>query len=123
VIGVTLLSWLGFGVCSLLDLKPSITVATLALGITLCFTLASLVDILRQSKADDLATGNRAEMGILGLVLGLILAGIPLILPIWMSTWTTGGIGVWIPSLLSLFLSLGIAYGLWQLIAYQYRKI
>lgn len=123
VIGTTLLSWLGFSVCSLLGLKPSITIATLALGITLCFTLASLVDILRQSKADDLATGKGAEMGILGLILGLVLAGIPLILAMGISTWATGGIGVWIPSLLSLFLSLGIAYGLWQLVVYQYRKI
>ena len=123
VIGVTLLSWLGFGICSLLNLKPSLTVAILALGITLCFTLASLLDIVRQSKADDLTTGNRAEMGILGLGLGLILAGIPLILAIWMSSWITGFIGVWIASLLSLSLSLGIAYGLWQLIAYQYGKI
>jgi hypothetical protein len=123
VIGVTLLSWLGFGICSLLRLKPSLTVAILALGITLCFTLASLLDIVRQSKADDLATGNGADMGILGLGLGLILAGIPLILAIWMSSWITGGTSLWIPSVLGLSLSLGIAYGLWQLIAYQYRKI
>ena len=95
----------------------------LAPGIILCITLAAVFDILRQCKIDALLAGHATEMGAVGLLFGLILAGIPLALVVWISNWMSGGIILWIVSLLGLFLSLGIAYGMWQLDVHQYNKI
>jgi hypothetical protein len=41
----------------------------------------------------------------------------------WISSWMSADIILWMGSLLGLFLSLGIAYGMWLLDEYQYKKI
>src|SRR4030042_559940 len=123
VVWATLLNWFAYGICSLVGFHPSLTVAVLAPGIILCITLAAVFDILRQSKADALIDGHAAEMGAVGLLFGLIIAGIPLALVMWISSWMSAGVIVWIATVLGLFLSLGIAYGMWQLDEYQYKKI
>lgn len=123
VIGAILLSWFAFGICSLMGFHPSLPVAVLAPGTILCITLVAAYDILRQSKADTLMAGHAAEMGAVGLILGLFLAGLPLALVIWISDRTSAGIIPWIVSLLGLFLSLGIAYGMWGVAAAKYKNI
>ncbi|OGN92712.1 MAG: hypothetical protein A2Y88_13330 [Chloroflexi bacterium RBG_13_48_10] len=123
VIGVTLLCWFAFGICSLIGLHPNLPVAVLAPGMILCITLAAAFDILRLCKADGLMAGHTAEMGAVGLIFGLLLAGLPLVLIIWISDHISGGVILWVISLLGLFLILGIAYGMWQLTASQYKKI
>jgi hypothetical protein len=123
VVWATLLCWFAYGICSLVGFHPSLIVAVLSPGIILCITLASVFDILRQSKVDALIAGHAAEMGAVGLLFGLIMAGIPLVLIMWISSWMSADIILWMGSLLGLFLSLGIAYGMWLLDEYQYKKI
>jgi uncharacterized membrane protein len=95
----------------------------LAPGIILCITLAAIFDILRQSKAEALMAGHAAEMGAVGLIIGLLLAGLPLALIMWISDRVSEDVIQWVTSLLGLFLILGIAYGMWRLTASQYKKI
>jgi hypothetical protein len=123
VLGAIGLCWFAYGVCSFIGLHPSLPVAVLAPGIILCITLAAVFDILRQSKTDALLSGHVNEMGVVGLLFGLILAGLPLALVIWISNQMSTGFILWITSLLGLFLSLGIAYGIWLMAVYQYRNI
>jgi heme/copper-type cytochrome/quinol oxidase subunit 4 len=123
VIGATVLCWLGFGISSLIDPHPSLPVVLLAPGIILCITLSVVFDILRQSKADALLAGRSVEMGAFGLLLGLILTGLPLLLVMWLSNRMSAGFFLWFVYMLGLILSLGIAYGLWLLTASQYKKI
>ena len=123
VLGAIMLFWFAYAICSFTGLHPSMPVAVLAPGVILCITLAAVFDILRQSKTDALLAGHVNEMGVVGLLFGLFLAGLPLALVMWISSQMRTGVILWIPSLLGLFLSLGIAYGIWHLALYQYRNI
>ena len=123
VIGTTILCWFAFVICSLIGFHPSMAVAVLAPGIILCFTLAAVVDILRQSQTETLLPGHVIESGVVGLFIGLSLAGLPLVLVLWISRQMSTGAPFWITSLLGLLLSLGIAYGIWQLAVHQYKNV
>jgi len=123
VVAATLLGWVAFGVCNLIRFHPSLPVALLAPGIILCITLAAVFDILRQSKADALLAGSSSEMGAAGLFFGLILAGLPLVVVMWITSRISAGYIVWVVSLLGLLLGLGIAYGLWHLTTWQYKNV
>ncbi len=117
------LCWFAYGICILVGIHSSISIAVVAPGIIICITLAAVFDILRQSKTDELIAGHAAEMGAVGWLLGLLLAGFPLALVTWLITWMSSVIVVWMISLLGLLLSLGIGYGMWQITASQYKKI
>jgi hypothetical protein len=123
VIASTLLCWFTYGMCRIIGLQTRLPVAVLAPGIILCITMAAAFDILRHSNADALIAGHVAEMGSPGLIIGLILAGLPLVLVMWISSAIGGSIAIWSTSLLGLLLMLGIAYGIWQLTASQYTKM
>lgn len=123
VLGTIALCWFAYGICSFIGLHPSLPVAVLAPGVILCITLAAVFDILRQSKTDTLLAGHVNEMGVVGLFFGLFLAGLPLALVMWISNQMSMGVILWITSLLVLFLSLGIAFGTWQLAVYQYKNL
>ena len=123
VIGTTILSWFAFGISSLIGFHPSLQLAVLAPGIILCITLAAIYDILRQCKVDTLLAGRAAEMGAVGLFFGLIVSGLPLSLVVWITSRMSAGINLWVISLLGLFLSLGIAYGMWHLTASKYKNL
>ena len=123
VVWASFMCWFAYGISSLLGFHPSITITVLAPGIILCITLAGVFDILRQSKPDALIAGNAPEMGAVGLLLGLILTGLPFGLVMWITSRMNFGVIALVVSLLGLILCLGIAYGLWQLAAYQYKKI
>lgn len=123
VIGATLLCWFTYGLCRLTGFQASLPIAVLAPGIILCITLAAAFDILRHTKAETMMVGHVAEMGASGLIIGLILSGLPLVLVIWISSSIGGSIAIWSSSLLGLFLILGFAYGMWQVTASQYKKI
>lgn len=123
VIAATILCWLTFGIFSLMGLHPSLPVVVLSPGIILNITLASVFDILRQSKADALMTGHVVEMGAVGLIIGLILAGLPLALVLWISNIMSINAILWLISFVGLFIGLGIAYGMWQLAVSQYKKL
>ena len=123
VMGVNLLGILAFGICSVLNLHPSLAVAILAPGIILITALAAIFDILRQSKTEALLAGHTSEMGAIGLIIGLVLAGLPLMLVLGITDRLSSGLLPWFISFLGLVLSLGIAYGMWQLTAAQFKKI
>jgi len=123
VIGATLLIWLAYGLCSLIGWQANLLVAILAPGVILCLTLTAAFDIMRLSKSDALLAGNPANMGAVGLYLGLILAGMPLALVTWLSGWTLTGSTLWISSFIGLFISLGIAYIMWRLAASRFENI
>jgi hypothetical protein len=115
--------WFAYGICILVGIHPSISIAVVAPGIIICITLAAVFDILRQSKTDELIAGRAAEMGAIGLLFGLIMAGIPLALVMWISSWMSAGYAPWVASFFGLLLSMGIAYGIWRLDINQYTKI
>jgi hypothetical protein len=123
VVGAILLEIFAFGICSVLNMHPSLPVAILAPGIILISALAAIFDILRQSKTEALLAGHSAEMGAVGLTIGFLLAGLPLAIVLGITDWGIGGIPHWFISLPGLAISLGIAYGMWQLDASQFNKI
>lgn len=123
VIGAILLCWFAFGLSSLLGFQPNLPVVVLAPGVILCITLAAVFDILRQSKSDALMAGHTADTGAAGLIVGLIVAGVPLLLCVWISSQMITILILWVSIFLGLFLSLGIAFVMWQLTGSQIKKI
>jgi hypothetical protein len=123
VTGTILLGYLAFGICSVLNLHPSLPVAILTPGIILCTAFSAIFDILRQSKTEAMSAGHASEMGAVGLMIGLLLAGIPLSLVLAITDRMSRDILLWFMLLPGLLLSLGIAYGMWQLAVSQFRKI
>jgi hypothetical protein len=123
VVGAILLEIFAFGICSVLNLRPSLPVAILAPGIILISALAAIFDILRQSKTEALLAGQTAETGAVGLIIGFLLAGLPLMIVLGITDQGRSGTLPWSISLSGLAISLGIAYGMWQLATSQYKKI
>jgi hypothetical protein len=123
VVVAILIEGLAFGMCSVLKLKPSLPVAVLTPGIILIAALAANFDILRQSKTEALLAGHTAEMGAVGLIIGFLLAGLPLVLVLGITDRASSGLLPWFISFFGLVLCLGIAYGMWQLTAAQFKKI
>jgi hypothetical protein len=123
VIAATILTWLAVGVGSLLGFQFVLWIILLVPGVILGITLASAFDILRQSHTSDLLVGNSPELGAVGLILGLLVAGVPLALVSWISSHLSGGLAIWFVSPIGLLLSLVIAYGVWQLSATEFKNI
>jgi len=123
VLGTTLLSWLAMGIGSWLGFSPVISLFVLAPVAIMCITLAAAFDILRQCHGSDLLAGQVADLGAGGVVLGILLAGIPLGMVSWIANqYNTAGI-LWLSALLGLALGAGISYVIWRLTADTYRNI
>jgi hypothetical protein len=123
ILGATLLSWFAIGVSFLLGLSPQLSLILLAPAAIICIVLAAEFDILRQCRSSDLVAGQVAELGVGGLVIGIILAGIPLSTVSWIANQFNGPGIIWLGNLLGIVLSLGIIYVLWNLTAAIYRDI
>jgi hypothetical protein len=123
ILGAMLLTWCALGVRSWLGLSTQLSNIILAPAAIICIVLAAEFDILRQCRSSDLVAGQVAELGAGGLVIGVILAGIPPIIITWLtSQFKPLGI-IWIGNLLGIVLSFWIIYVLWNLIAAKYRDI
>ena len=123
VLGIVLIYWLAVGVGLWLGFSPPISLTLLAPTAIIGVVLGAAYDILRHCKCSELLAGQVAERGAGGLVLGFILAGIPLVLLPWIISQLAG---LWLNLLVSLFglaLSLGIIYVMWRLTAAEYNKI
>jgi len=123
VLGTTLLSWLAMGISSGLGFSPVISLIVLTPASILCIALTAAFNILRNCRSSELLAGQAAELGAGGVVLGIILAGIPMVMVSWIANQdhTTGVI--WLSSLLGLALAGGITYVIWRLTAATYRNI
>jgi hypothetical protein len=123
VIGTTLVSWLAMGIGSWLGFSPAISFVVLAPVAIVCIALTAAFDILRQCHSSDLLAGQVADLGAVGLVLGIILAGSPLVMVSWLANqFNTAGV-VWLSALSGLALGVGISYVIWRLTAVTYRNI
>jgi len=123
LIGAIFVTWLAWGFSAWLGSAPDPTVFLFIPVASLCIVLSAVFDVLRRCHSTDLLDGNAADLGAGGVLLGLILAAIPLLLVAWAAsyfsaTWVIGGIG-----LISLALTLAIAYGIWRLTIHQYNNI
>jgi hypothetical protein len=85
--------------------------------------MAAALDILRHCHSSELLSGRVAELGAGGLILGVILAGIPQMIIFWLAG-QHNPIGLtWLVALLGLILGLGIIYGLWELAGASFTGI
>jgi hypothetical protein len=123
VIATILVSWVAYGLCRLINLDPSATIVILIPGLVLCVSLAAIFDILRQVKADVLLDGHGFDMGVVGLLIGLLSAGAPLALALVLTNLWSRSLMVMGASISGLGLCLILAYALWQLSAARYKKI
>jgi hypothetical protein len=117
------LTWLAFAAGSLLGFFPGLPLIVLSPGIIFCIALAAVFDILRQSKTSDLLVGQAAGLGAVGLIFGLLLAGLPLAISVWVSSQMSAGVVIWLVSVMGLLFSLGIAYGMWRLTTAEYKNL
>lgn len=123
VLVTTLLSWLAMGISSWLGFSPVIPLIVLAPASILCIAFTAAFDILRNCRSSELLAGQAAELGAGGVVLGIILAGFPMMMVSWIANkYNTGGV-IWLSSLLGLVLGGGITFLIWRLTAATYRNI
>ena len=123
VLLTTLLSWLAMGIGSGLGSSPVIPLIVLAPATILCIAMTAAFDILRQCHSSDLQAGQAAELGAGGVVLGLVLAGIPMIIVSWIvNQFNTPGV-IWLGTLVGLAFGGGITYAMWRLTAATYKNI
>lgn len=123
VLAATLLSWLAMGVSSWLGFSVQISHILLAPTAILCIALAAAFDILRNCRSSELLAGEVAEFGAGGLVLGIILAGIPVVIVSWSGSQFNASGMIWLIALLGFTLSVGITYVFWRLSEATYRNI
>ncbi len=122
-LSASLFVWLAYGIVSLIGSNIFLPYAILAPGIILCIILTAAFDLIRQCKTEALLAGHSPQQGALGLYLGLILGGLPLAMVIWLTGGPTSTGLMWGISILGLVFSLGLAFGLWKLAAFQLTKI
>jgi len=123
VLGITLLSWLAMGFSSWLGFSSVISLLVLAPVAIVCIAFTAAFDILRQCHSSDLLAGQVADLGAGGVVLGIILAGTPLVMVSWLAhRINTAGV-YWLIALGGLALGVGISYVVWRLTAATYRNI
>jgi hypothetical protein len=67
--------------------------------------------------------GQVAEFGAVGLVLSIILAGIPWVMVSWSASHVSSQRIIWLGTVLGIIASIGIVYGMWRLAAAQFRNI
>ncbi len=118
-----LINWISYGVCAFLGHPPPVFVLLLLPGAVLCLIQAAEFDILRHSQESELLVGQVAELGAGGLLIGVVLAGLPIILVSGlMSLHLVPGLAVLI-ILLGFFLSASAVYATWSLAALAYTNI
>jgi len=118
-----LIAWLSLVISYFLGSQPPVyLVVLLPLG-CLCIVTSAIFDLIRHSHTSELLAGQVAEPGAGGLVIGLVLAVIPILLVSWLlSLFPEPALLIPI-SLLGMGLAIAGTYGIWSLVAYTYRNI
>jgi uncharacterized membrane protein len=122
-LAAVLLTWLAVGFGALLGYSPQYAFTLVAPVAIITIVLAAVLDILQKCHASDLLTGQVAEPGAGGLILGGLLAGIPMGIVYWL-TYLPGSTAA--DLMIALFgsaLSLGVSYVLLKLNVSIYRGI
>jgi hypothetical protein len=118
-----LITWLAIGVSSLFGFSPQAYFVLLAPPAIISIVLAATYDILRKCHSSELLAGQVAEPGAVGLILGGLFAGIPVIIVYWLTNLSTS-YGVYLMAVIfGSALGLGVSYLLWQLTTSVYRDI
>ena len=84
VLGTMLLSWLAIGVSYWLGFSPQLSLILLAPAAIICIVLAAALDILRKCHSSELLTGQVAELGAGGLILGSTFGWHPMVIVYWL---------------------------------------
>jgi len=118
-----LVSCLSFLVTASLDFGLQGAYILLVPAAVLCVTLSAALDLLRHCRGSDLLAGRAAEFGAGGLILGLIVAGLPVALVSWLSSLYPGSGMLLLFALLGLVLGMGVAWGILSLASIAYKNI
>jgi hypothetical protein len=118
-----LISWLSFILSFYLGSPPAAYLILLIPAAVLCISLSAAYDILRHCQASELLTGFVAELGAGGVLLGIILAVLPVLLVFVLVSLKPAFGLVFLSSLLGLLLGAGGVYLAWHLAAQSYSKI
>jgi hypothetical protein len=123
VIGAICLTWLAYGIGYWLGYKPSGLIPWLLPGIIFSIALMAVLDILRRCKSSELLAGQVVDIGAGGLVLLLLLAGVPGVLIWWIISRPIGSGIHWLVILAGFSLIYGISFVIWKLSADTFRAI
>ena len=118
-----LLAWLAVGFGVLLGFSPQYTFILVAPAAIITIVLAAVLDILQKCHSSELLTGQVAEPGAGGLILGGLLAGLPMGIVYWLTNQPGSTGGDLMIALFGSALSLGISYVLLRLSVSMYRGI
>jgi hypothetical protein len=123
LLSTVFISWLAGGVSAWLGYTPDPTVFLFIPVASLCIVLSAVFDVLRRCRSADLLAGNAADLGAGGLLMGMIFAGVPMLLFSWAASHFDMGWIPWLIGLAGLGFGSAIAYGVWRLTLYQYQRI
>jgi hypothetical protein len=123
VLGTILLLWLAIVVGSALGFSPPAYFILLAPAAISSIVLAAVYDILRKSRGSELLAGHVADSGAIGLLLGALLAGIPLLIVPWLTDKISSSWVNLIIVMIGFAFSLSVASLMWGLAASVYRGI
>ncbi len=118
-----LLTWLAAGFGALLGYSPQYVLILVAPAAIITIVLAAVLDILQKCHSSELLTGQVAEPGAGGLILGGLLAGLPMGIVYWLTNQPGSTGGDLMIALFGSALSLGISYVLLRLGVSMYRGI
>ncbi len=118
-----LLTWLAVGFGAVLGFSPQYVFILVAPAAIITIILAAVLDILQKCHASELLTGQVAEPGAGGLILGGLLAGIPIGIVYWLTYLPDSTTADLMIALFGSVLTLGVSYILLQLSVSIYRGI
>jgi hypothetical protein len=118
-----LLYWLACGVSSYLGFSPAIFLMLMVPVAILCIAFSAAFDILRHCQGSELLIGHVAELGAGGFLLGLAMAGLPVLLVSSLVSLVPAVGMALMFTLLGLALGSGGVYTIWRLAAMAYKNI
>jgi hypothetical protein len=120
---ILLFSWIALGISVLITYKIPLFLVFLFPTAIMAFVFSAAYDFLRQCRTSELLVGHVAEPGVGGLLIGLVLAGLPIYLIFSLTSLSSSpGVAVLV-TLLGFLLGAGAAYAIWRLAALAYRNI
>jgi hypothetical protein len=120
---ILLISWLSLAIIFLITHTAPLFLFFLFPPAVFCVVFSAAYDVLRQCHTSELLAGQVAEPGAGGLILGLILAGSPILLVSWLVGMVYDPIlGVFF-SFLGLFFGVVFGYGIWTLASHAYTFV
>ncbi len=117
------ITWLAIGFGAVSGFSPPATFILLTPVAIISVILAASFDILRKCHSSELLSGQAAQPGAVGLLLGALVAGIPMLIVYWLTHQSTSpGVSLVI-AIFGFALGSGVSYLLWQLTASVYQGI